>query len=201
MPLKILIIEDEAMIAEDLALILTKSGYDVVGTAYTGEKALDILHTRKVNLVLLDIYLGPSLSGIDVARLLKEKYKIPFIIITSFADDQTLNIVGQYLPEAYLTKPFKKKDIIAAIKMLEFKLVNGKKSPYKDLMSINSGIQQALTQKEYEILLDLARGATNDDLCKIHNISLNTVKTHLKALFIKLEVNNRSNAILKVLSG
>lgn len=199
MSLKILIVEDEAMIAEDLAVILMKSGYEVVGTAYSGERAMDLLHSRRIDLVLLDIYLGPSISGLDVAKLLNEKYKIPFIFLTSFADDTTLNSAGNYFPEAYLTKPFKKKDIIAAIRMCEFKLINSKKSPYKALVVINAELHQALTVKEYELLLDLARGATNDELCKLHHISLNTVKTHLKAMFSKLDVSSRSNAILRVL--
>jgi ATP/maltotriose-dependent transcriptional regulator MalT len=56
---------------------------------------------------------------------------------------------------------------------------------------------EPLTSKEYEILLDVANGLSNEDLCQKHFISLNTVKTHLKKIFSKLDVKNRTAALLK----
>jgi DNA-binding NarL/FixJ family response regulator len=193
--MKILIVEDEPMIAEDLEMILMKEGYDVVGKVYDAEKALDMIHNRQPDLLLLDISLSSSITGIDIAKIVKDKYRIPFIFITSFSDKDTLNTVKELFPSGYLTKPFKKNDIIALLQMIDYKLSNS--SEFRSHYQINELATEPLTSKEYEILLDVANGLSNEDLCQKHFISLNTVKTHLKKIFSKLDVKNRTAALLK----
>ena len=87
---KILVVEDEPIIAEDLSLMLKKEGYQIIGIANDGSSALDLLHSQNPDIALLDISLDSSLSGFDIAKVINEKYKIPFIFITSFSDKYTL---------------------------------------------------------------------------------------------------------------
>lgn len=201
MTIKILIVEDEVMIAQDLASLLTQQGYQVVGCAYDGLTAFDLLHLRNPDLVLLDISLGGSISGYDIADVINDKYKIPFVFITSYSDKNTLSLAKQKLPAGYIVKPFKKKDIIATVEMLAFKIETKPSTKYYTLEQLNNSLQDPLTPKEYNILLDLAQGLSNEDLCVAHFISINTVKTHLKHIFEKLDVKNRTEAMIKILQN
>ncbi len=192
---KILIVEDEPIIAEDLSLILSKAGYHVIGIANDGVRALDLLHAQSPDLALLDIALDSEISGIDIAKVINDKHAIPFIFITSFSDKQTLEQVKDVYPDGYIVKPFKKKDILANI---EIALHRSKKKPrplYRSLDELNTIAGQNISNKEYEILLDLIKGKSNQELCDRHFISMNTVKTHLKRIFSKLDINTRVQAI------
>jgi len=87
---KVLIVEDDGIIAEDLNSLLFEKGYSVVGVAHTGEDALEMLGTRQPDFALLDINLGSGLSGLDVAKTIHEKIELPYIFLTSFDDEKTL---------------------------------------------------------------------------------------------------------------
>jgi DNA-binding NarL/FixJ family response regulator len=193
MSIKILIVEDEPLICEDLANILTKEGYQVIGQAYDGIAAMDIIHNRKPEIVLLDISLDHQMSGLDIAKIINEKYAIPFIFITSYSDKQTLDQAKNLLPEGYIVKPFKKKDILATLEIVAHRVkIQKQKSQYFLLHELNQSLDDHITPKEYEILVDIAAGCSNEKICEKHFISLNTVKTHLKRIFAKLNINNRS---------
>lgn len=195
-----MIVEDEPMIAEELEMILQNEGWHVVGKAYEFHKALDMLATRNPDMILLDIRLGTSGSGTDLAEIINEKYKIPIIFITSFTDQHTMEIVKKIRPAGYVVKPFKKKDIIVNIQLASIYIRNKTLKKYQSIENINKSIVSPLTIKEYNILVDLAKGMSNEELSSSHFITLNTVKTHLKNIFSKLDVQNRSSAILKILS-
>jgi len=198
MAIKILIVEDEPLISEELDFILSKEGHQIVGRAYNGLDALDMLFTRKPQLVLLDIMLSHAMSGLDIAKIIKEKYNIPFVFITSFSDKDTLQSARSLFPAGYIVKPFKKKDIIATIEILAFKIEHENKSPYKSITDINQFLTDHITPKEYEILIDVVEGLNNEEISNKHFVSVNTVKTHLKRVFAKLEVNSRTQVSSKI---
>ena len=195
MPQKILIVEDEPIIAEDLSMILQKAGYQIVGIANDGSTALDLLHSQHPEIVLLDIALDSSMSGIDIAKVINEKYHIPFIFITSFSDKHTLEQAKNVYPHGYIVKPFKKKDILANIEIALHRSHKKPISMYRSVDELNAYAGQKISSKEYEILVDLTKGKSNQELCDIHFISMNTVKTHLKRIFSKLDIKTRVQAI------
>lgn len=199
MSLKIMIVEDEPMIAEELQLIVQNENWKVVGKAYDYNKALDLLTLRNPDIVLLDIQLGRFGSGIDLAKIINEKFRIPIIFITSFTDARTMDMVKPLRPVGYIVKPFKRKDVVVNIQLASVYLNGGSTQEDLHIEKINQKLTSPLTQKEYELLMDLAKGKSNDELCSMHYISLNTVKTHLKSIYAKLDVSNRSSAILKVI--
>lgn len=192
---KILIVEDEPIIAEDLSLILEKAGYRVVGIANDGSRALDLLHSQSPDLALLDIALDSGMSGIEIAKVINEKYEIPFIFITSFSDKHTLEQAKDVYPDGYIVKPFKKRDILANIEIALHRSQKKPKPIYRSLEELNTVAGQNISTKEYEILLDIIKGKSNQELCDLHFISMNTVKTHLKRIFSKLDINTRVQAI------
>ena len=192
----ILIVEDEPLIAEDLAIMLKKAGYTVVGPAYEGLSALDIIHNQSPDLVLLDISLETSMSGLEVAKKVNETSKTPFIFITSYADEATLENAQKLLPYGYIVKPFKKKDVLAAIQITLFRVnnLNSQNSPFNTLEEINQKLptDMLITPKEYDVIFDVVKGLSNEEVAKKHFISIHTVKTHLKRAFVKLNIKSRT---------
>jgi DNA-binding LytR/AlgR family response regulator len=119
---KILIVEDELIIAEDVKNMLTHMGYDVIDVAMDYEEAITILEAKKPDLILLDVNLNSHKDGIDLAELINEKHKIPFIFTTSYSDTLTLNRAKNTHPINYLVKPFKKEQLFSTIEMALYSL-------------------------------------------------------------------------------
>lgn len=114
---KILIVEDESLVAMDMTDILTRLGYEVLPAAMGYKDAIAILETDKPDIVLVDINLSGSKTGIDIAQLLTDKYNLPFIFITSHSDEQTVKTAAATLPGGYLVKPFNAEDLFASIEV------------------------------------------------------------------------------------
>lgn len=197
---RVLIVEDEPLIAEDISDFLGDINYQPAGIAYDSETALDMLINRHPDIVLLDITIEGSLNGIDIAHIIRKKYNIPFIYLTSHSDKNTLDKAKMTLPYGYIVKPFNEKDLLSSLEMALFRHANENNSTLPTLDSINARLTTSLTDKEYECLSQIFEGATNKQMAERQFVSVNTIKTHLKNLFIKLEVPNRTTAVQKVLT-
>lgn len=114
---KILIVEDEVIIAEDLRDILESMGYVVVDVVMSAREAMQVLGSEEVDLVLLDIRIKGGKDGIDLAADINENFKIPFVFLTSHADSNTLERAKEVRPYGYLVKPFSEKEINATLQM------------------------------------------------------------------------------------
>lgn len=114
MGLKVFIVEDQFIEANDLKLILESAGHSVCGIAKSVDAALDLLTTIRPDIVLLDIFLKGPKTGIDLAPALSEA-KIPFIYISANSDPSTLDAAKTTRPDGFLVKPFKKQDILVAL--------------------------------------------------------------------------------------
>ncbi len=114
---KILIVEDEMIIAANISLQLSTLGYEVTGIIPRGEEALLHLKQNKPDIVLIDIHLKGELDGIETARLMQQEYNIPIIYITANADDNHFTKAKGTHPYAFISKPFKKLDLQRAIEL------------------------------------------------------------------------------------
>lgn len=114
---KILVIEDELIIAEDMRMMLESLGYDVVGIALDYSEAMELLERSSPDIVLTDIALGGAKDGIDLAREIRERYDLPFVFITSHADKSTLDRAKSQRPNGYLVKPFEAEDLYTCIEV------------------------------------------------------------------------------------
>ncbi len=196
--IKILIVEDEALIAKDIEMSLRQLEYSIIGIAYDSVTALDMIHSRRPDLVLLDIELNSELTGIDIAVILNEKYKIPFIYLTSFSDPCTIDFVKKTLPFGYILKPFSERELYSAIELAAFRLEKRALNGFPDISTVNKVCLAPLTNREYDLLKGLFSGKSNSDLAKENHISINTVKTHLKNLYYKMDVSNRHMVSTKI---
>ena len=117
MSYRIIIVEDEYFVAEDIKNILVKYGHEPIGNADNYHDALVLIAEYTPDVVLLDINLGEGKGGIELAAILRDKYDLPFIFITSYADPATLDQVKALHPLGYLMKPFSEKSVLAAIEV------------------------------------------------------------------------------------
>ncbi|MBN2806739.1 MAG: LytTR family transcriptional regulator DNA-binding domain-containing protein [Prolixibacteraceae bacterium] len=114
---RILIVEDEFMISEDIAYRLSDFGYSVEGIATSAEQALDILENGQVDLALLDVNIEGEMDGIELSGIIATKYKIPFIFLTSLANSNAIERAKASKPSAYLLKPFNDRQVQIAIEI------------------------------------------------------------------------------------
>ena len=117
----ILVIEDEAIVSKDIQQSLKRLGYNIVGSAATGERAVELAIEKKPDLVLMDIMLKGEMSGIDAAEKIKEQISIPVIYLTAYADENTLAKAKVTEPYGYIIKPFKEVDLHTSIEMAIYK--------------------------------------------------------------------------------
>ncbi len=118
---KILIVEDESIVAKDIQHSLKKLGYAVAGICSTGEEAIKSAEELKPDLILMDIMLKGGMSGIDAAGRIRDKYNIPIIYLTAYADESTLSKAKVSEPYGYIIKPFKEIDLHTSIEMAIYK--------------------------------------------------------------------------------
>lgn len=109
--MNIFITEDERLIAEDLRYTLQSKGFNVIGTATSGEDALEQCNCCKPDLVIMDIILEGEISGIETARMLYEKYGIPVIFMSANSDERTMREVENIKNYGFINKPFTESEL------------------------------------------------------------------------------------------
>jgi two-component system response regulator LytT len=119
--LKILIVEDENIVAKDIQNTLVSLGYNVQAIVPTGEKAIKEIEQARPDLVLMDIMLKGKMSGIDAANQIREDYNLPVIFLTAYTDDSTVGRAKVSEPYGYIIKPFKEKELQTTIEMAVYK--------------------------------------------------------------------------------
>lgn len=116
-PVKILIVEDEMIIAANISLQLTTIGYEVIGIVPRAEDALTCVKADQPDIVLMDINLKGDLDGIDTVKLIKKTHDVAVIYLTANADEAHFNRAKSTHPYAFISKPFKKLDLQRAIEL------------------------------------------------------------------------------------
>lgn len=125
-PIKIGIVEDEVIIADDIQSLLTEIGYVCPEPCSDYYEAIRMLEEDRPDLVLLDINLGKEKNGIDIAEYIRAKLKLPFIFLTANSDESTVARAKMTSPDAYLVKPFDKSDLYAAIEIALYNFNNAR---------------------------------------------------------------------------
>ena len=120
-PAKILVVEDERLVALSMQRKLESMGYSVPNTVATGEEAIQQSSQLKPDLILMDIMLAGHLDGIAAANAIRQRFNIPIIYLTAYSDDDTLQRARVTEPFGYLLKPFEGKELQTAIEMALYK--------------------------------------------------------------------------------
>lgn len=114
---KILLVEDDMIIAADVSVQLSKLGYEVIGISTRGEDALKTIAGNRPDIILMDIVLSGKMNGIEAARLILEQHQIPVIFLTSNTDDATFQSALASKPYAFIAKPFQKTELERSLKL------------------------------------------------------------------------------------
>ncbi|MDD5095407.1 MAG: PAS domain S-box protein [Dehalococcoidia bacterium] len=119
--LRILVVEDEAIVAKDIQNRLKHMGYDVPSVAHTGEDAIRYAGETLPDLILMDIRLKGQMDGIEAAERIHDRWDIPVIYLTAYSDEKTLERAKATTPGAYLSKPFEDRDLRIAIEITQYR--------------------------------------------------------------------------------
>ncbi len=141
-PIKILIVEDNVIIADDMQSMLEEIGYEIVDNVIVYEQAVEVLKSQQVDLVLIDIILASDKTGIDLGKHIRENYDIPFIFVTSNSDRATVENAKTVKPNGYLVKPFEQQDLYTSIEIALSNFIYGKQpgSKTNDADDVNEDV-------------------------------------------------------------
>ncbi len=117
LPINLMLVEDERIVAFDLKRQLQGFGYHVSSVVASGEQAVTQAAAEKPDLVLMDIYLEGHMDGIEAAKQIRANHQIPVIFLTAYAEDDTLNRALESRPFGYLIKPCEGRELHATIQM------------------------------------------------------------------------------------
>ena len=195
--IRILIVEDEPIIAEDIAALVENNDFDVSAIAYTKAIALRELDTNLPDLVLLDINLNGEMDGLAIAEIINEQFNIPFIFITSYSDKSTLEKAKYTEPSGYIVKPFNEAGLYSTLEIALYNHAqkNKLKFPPLTLQKINKNLADPVSEREFNLLQLIYDGKTNKQIAEMLFISLNTVKKHINNTYLKIDAGSRASAI------
>lgn len=161
----IVVVEDESIVAKDIQMSLKKLGYNVVASCSNGVDAIDAVEELKPDIVLMDIMLKGEMSGIEAASQIRERFDIPIIFLTAYADESTLTKAKVTEPYGYIIKPFKEIDLHTSIEMAIYKHEKEKE-----------------VRKERDLLYSLVDGKGTNDIIFVKSNS-RLVKLNTKDIY------------------
>ena len=196
---KILVVEDESIIAESLRRSLETSGYDVPATCSTAEGAIEAVRTTAPDLVLMDIRLKGEKDGIYAARIVSEGFDVPVIYVTAYGDDAVLERAKRTKPAGYLLKPFRGDELKVAIETALYRHMIESTVPPRTAKPDKPRPRKAkpmpLTPREIEILRLIAKGMANKEISAALAVSSRTVESHRAHILAKLKLKSAAELV------
>lgn len=192
---RILVVEDEIIIAEGLRLFLNRNQFKVQ-VASNANTAINYLKNENFEAVICDINLQDEIDGVYLVQNYHEVTKHgPVIFLTAYSNPQVMEAAEAVIPYAYIIKPFNNQQLLTTLNLA----IKNQKS-YEN-PSPKSEIPEELSKRERQILKQLATGKTNKDIAKNLHISKYTVDTHVKNIKEKLNLSKKGELIRFVLSS
>jgi DNA-binding NarL/FixJ family response regulator len=209
-PLRIIVADDQASVREGLVLLLDLlPDIDVVAAAADGQEAIDLCRRHRPDAILLDLHM-PEVDGIQATQHLSEHYPdIAIVVLTTYADDDSILAALRAGARSYLTKDADRVDIahtlrssVAGLAVLDPTVqaalvvaASRTQPPDMTLSALPELLPDDLTKREAEILAMMARGRTNPEIAATLYLSPHTVKSHINRIFAKTGSPDRATAL------
>jgi DNA-binding NarL/FixJ family response regulator len=206
-PIRVLIADDHYLILDGLEAVLEKEGMEIVGRAMTGRRALELTRENDPDVVLLDIRM-PDMDGLEALAAIKSsKSDAIVIMLTSYRNPEYLYRAIVLGAAGFIVKESKPDQIVKAIQMscngnsiIDRQILKDALQALSETTDLRNDTAKlnipSLTEQELLILTLIAEGLTNADIAERLTVSLNTVKTHVSNIFVKLDVSDRTQAAI-----
>lgn len=198
MSVRVLIAEDHTLVSQGLEVMLSMSeDINLVAVVATGDDAVETVKKEKVDVVLMDVNLGPSMNGIEATRQVKEASpETKVLILTMFTDPSTVAEAVKAGADGYLSKGASRDTVVQAIHdLMEGRSVLDPNVTEGIFGRISGKTPQALSDRELTVLQELSHGRSTREVAEHIHVSEETVKTYLKQIFRKLGVHDRTEAV------
>ncbi|MED4444217.1 response regulator [Bacillus thuringiensis] len=200
--IKVLLVDDHEMVRMGVSAYLsTQPDIEVVGEAENGRKGSELALQLKPDIILMDLVMD-EMDGVEATRaIIQEWPEAKIVVVTSFLDDEKLYPVIEAGATSYLLKTSRASDIADAVRatydgetVLEPKVTGKMMSRMRQKKE--QPLHDDLTEREFEILLLIAEGKSNQEIADELFIALKTVKTHVSNILNKLNVSDRTQAVI-----
>lgn len=207
--IRVLIADDHRVVREGLGAILkTKPDLDVVGEATNGIEAVQAAKTLKPDVILMDISM-PQMNGVEATRAIKREHpRMGIVALTMHDDDPTIFDLVRAGIDGYLLKDSDSIDIVRAIRtiykgesmihpFIAKKILGEFSQQQREDRNEKAGKPHGLSGREIEVLQGVAAGKTNKEIASDLALSEKTIKNHIRNIFHKMEVYDRTEAAIK----
>ncbi|WP_350369206.1 response regulator transcription factor [Bacillus cereus] len=200
--IKVLLVDDHEMVRMGVSAYLsTQPDIEVVGEAENGRKGSELALQLRPDIILMDLVMD-EMDGVEATRaIIQEWPEAKIVVVTSFLDDEKLYPVIEAGATSYLLKTSRASDIADAVRaiydgetVLEPKVTGKMMSRMRQKKE--QPLHDDLTEREFEILLLIAEGKSNQEIADELFIALKTVKTHVSNILNKLNVSDRTQAVI-----
>lgn len=207
--LRVVIVDDQALIRHGIRTLLTIAGIDVVGEADDGARALEVIDGTRPDVVLLDLRM-PRYDGLwTLGQLAQGGVEVPVLVLTTFDDDTLVLDALRAGARGYLLKDVTLEQLAQAVRSLAaggtliapsitdrlLRAIKSSPSPGGN----HALLVQPLTERETEVLRLVAEGYSNRQIAEVLFLAEGTVKNHVSTLLVKLGARDRTNAVLRAL--
>jgi DNA-binding NarL/FixJ family response regulator len=193
-PIRILVVDDHAVVRDGLALIAGREeDLEIAGVAATGEEAIAVFERSRPDVVLMDLQL-PGMSGVDAIRAIRRSDPdARVIVLTMYAGDEDIHRALEAGATTYLLKGSPSDELARVIRHVHA----GERPLHPDLQARleSRAARPTLTEREINVLALVSYGQRNKEIAAQLSISEETVQVHLKHIFAKLDVHDRTAAV------
>ncbi|RIM95222.1 response regulator transcription factor, partial [Staphylococcus shinii] len=200
MPIKVLFVDDHEMVRIGISSYLsTQPDIDVVGEGKSGKEAIEKAHQLNPDLILMDLLMD-DMDGVEATEQVKKDLPhMKVVMLTSYIEDNEVYRALDSGVDSYILKTTSASDIAEAIR----KTYNNESVfeaevlvKMRNRMKQRAELYEMLTEREMEILLLIAKGYSNQEIASASHITIKTVKTHVSNILSKLEVQDRTQAVI-----
>lgn len=185
---RILIVEDESIIRLDLSSIFTENGYEVVGEAGDGEKAIELAFSLVPDLIIMDIKM-PKLDGLKASKIISRKIDVPIILLTAYSQKEFIEQSKHANVVSYLVKPVSEVDLIPAVEVALHQAEKVKKIRDSVIAAQNELAQRKFVEKAKGLLMEKEGLSENEAYQRIRKISMDRHQPMTKTAEIIISEN------------